>query len=268
MERQGLLVRDMEQSCLALEGREEDDLSFMQASSITYRIAVGPWCGRKVFTIQTLPPQHGQAGEGGATLLAKQDGFSLHAGVAARAHDRNKVERLCRYIARPAVSSERLSLTQDGKIRYALKTPYRDGTTHVVFDPLDFIARLAALVPKPRVNLTRFHGVFAPNSALRALVTGELKQRFKGKPASSGQGATCTASERERRGAMTWAKRLKRVFEIDVTQCSECQGRVKIIACIEDKEVVAKILKHLNLLAKPVDLLARPESRGPPMSLF
>ena len=142
-----------------------------------------------------------------------------------------------------------------------MKTPYRDGTTHVVFDPLDFIARLAALVPKPRVNLTRFHGVFAPNSALRTLVTGELKQRFKGS-----QGAAYTASER--RGAMTWAKRLKRVFEIDVTQCSECQGRVKIIACIEDKAVVAKILKHLNLLAKTVDLLARPESRGPPMSLY
>ncbi len=56
-------------------------------------------------------------------------------------------------------------------MRYQLKTPYRDGTTHVIFEPLDFIARLAALVPKPRVNLTRFHGVFAPNSRHRALVT-------------------------------------------------------------------------------------------------
>jgi len=45
-----------------------------------------------------------------------------------------------------------------------LKTPYRDGTTHVIFDPLDFIARLAALVPKPRVNLARFHGVFSPSN--------------------------------------------------------------------------------------------------------
>jgi len=52
-------------------------------------------------------------------------------------------------------------------IRYRLKTPYRDGTTHVIFEPLDFIARLAVLVPKPRVNLTRFHGVFAPNNSLR-----------------------------------------------------------------------------------------------------
>jgi hypothetical protein len=62
---------------------------------------------------------------------------------------------------RPAVSKKRLSLTSNGNIRYQLKTPYSDGTTHVIFEPLDFMARLAALVPKPRVNLTRFHGVFA-----------------------------------------------------------------------------------------------------------
>jgi len=49
-------------------------------------------------------------------------------------------------------------------VRYELKTPYRNGTTHVIFEPLDFIARLAALVPKPGVNRTRLHGVFAPNS--------------------------------------------------------------------------------------------------------
>ena len=63
-----------------------------------------------------------------------------------------------------AVSEKRLSLTANGNVCYQLKTPYRDGTTHVIFEPLDFIARLAALVPRPRVNLTRFHGVFAPNS--------------------------------------------------------------------------------------------------------
>lgn len=59
----------------------------------------------------------------------------------------------------PGGIRKRLSLTPNGNIRYRLKTPYRDGTTHVTFEPLDFIARLAALEPKPRVNLTRFHGV-------------------------------------------------------------------------------------------------------------
>ena len=65
---------------------------------------------------------------------------------------------------RTPVSEKRLSLTTQGKVRYELKTPYRDGTTHVIFEPVDFIARLTALVPKPRVNLTRYHGVFAPNN--------------------------------------------------------------------------------------------------------
>jgi hypothetical protein len=86
-------------------------------------------------------------------------------------------------------------------VRYTLKTPYRDGTTHVVFEPLDFIARLAALVPRPRVHLTRYHGVFAPHSGWRAQIT----------PAGRGRGApavdTRTLTERHR--AMTWAQRLK-----------------------------------------------------------
>ena len=98
-------------------------------------------------------------------------GFSLHAGVAAKADERKKLERLCRCISRPAVSEKRPSLSRGGKILYQLKTSYRDGTTHVIFESLDFIARLAALAPKPRVNLTRFHGVSAPNSRHRALVT-------------------------------------------------------------------------------------------------
>jgi len=128
---------------------------------------VGPQQGRKVFTLQTLPgidePCNGCASQAA--------GFSLRAGVAASAHQRDKLERLCRYITRPAVSDKRLSLTNQGQVRYELKTPYRDGTTHVIFEPVDFIAKLAALVPKPRVNLTPFQGVFAPNSKHRALVT-------------------------------------------------------------------------------------------------
>jgi hypothetical protein len=81
-------------------------------------------------------------------------------------------QRRCHPLASPAISEKRLSLTSNGNVRYQLKTPYRDGTTHVIFEPLDFIAQLAALVPKSRVNLTRFHGVFAPNSKYREPVDG------------------------------------------------------------------------------------------------
>jgi len=151
-------------------------------------------------------------------------GFSLHAGVAARADERKKLERLCRYISRPAVSEKRLSLTPNGNVRYQLKTPYRDGTTHVIFEPLDFIARLAALVPKPRVNLTRYHGVFAPNSKHRALVTKAA--RGKGaKPKISIEGQEQTPAQC--RSALTWAQRLKWVFGIEIESYRECGGAVR-----------------------------------------
>ena len=61
----------------------------------------------------------------------------------------------------PPVAVPGLPLSSTGKALYTLKTPYRDGTTQVAFDPVDFIARLGALIPKPRVSLTRYHGVLA-----------------------------------------------------------------------------------------------------------
>jgi hypothetical protein len=198
-------------------------------------------------------------------------GFSLHAGVAARADERQKLERLCRYISRPAVSEKRLSLTPNGNIRYQLKTPYRDGTTHVIFEPLDFIARLVALVPRPRVNLTRFHGVFAPNSKRRALVTPA--KRGKGnQPKTPDEPQDPTPAER--RAAMTldrvrgrlWVQRLKRVFNIDIETCTECGGSVKVIACIEDPVVIKKILTHLKAKAASMKSIQWPESRAPPQA--
>jgi len=126
-----------------------------------------------VFTLQTLPACDKPFDDG----VGKVAGFSLHAGVAARADQRQKLERLYRYISRPAIAEQRLSLTPNGNVRYSLKTPYRDGTRHVIFEPLDFMACLAALVPKPRVNVTRFHGVFAPNSQYRTRVTPAKRGR-------------------------------------------------------------------------------------------
>lgn len=93
-----------------------------------------------------------------------------------------------------------------------------------------FIVRLAALVPKPRVNLTRFHGVFAPNSKHRALVTPG--KRGKGRKTAE-EGCLQEKTIAERRKAMTWMQRLKRVFNIDIEKCERCGGHVKVVSCIE-----------------------------------
>ena len=90
-------------------------------------------------------------------------------------------------------------MTRNGRVRYELKTPWRNGTTHVLFEPLDFISRLVSLVPKPRVNLTRFHGVFAPNSKYRALVTPA--RRSKNRKCHSADEADQTPAEE--RASMT-----------------------------------------------------------------
>ena len=73
--------------------------------------------------------------------------MTVHANVATVARDRQRLERLARYVARPPVATERLSPLADGRLAYGLRHRWRDGTTHVVFEPLDFMAKLAALVP-------------------------------------------------------------------------------------------------------------------------
>jgi hypothetical protein len=145
-----------------------------------------------------------------------------------------------------------------------LKTPYRDGTTQVAFEPVDFIARLAALVPKPRVNLTRYHGVLAPNHRWRGLVT----------PAKRGKGAKRlpnkeVASPAERHAAMTWAQRLKRVFSVDIEVCGRCGGSVRIVACIEDQNIIDRILAHLESKEQNPPALPHlaPPTRAPPETL-
>jgi hypothetical protein len=123
------------------------------------------------------------------------------------------------------------------------------------------MARLAALVPRPRVNLTRYHGVFAPNSPHRAWVT----------KAGRGRGANRKVSEEgeedtpaARRSAMSWAQRLKRVFRVDVETCQACGGAVKIIASIEAPVVIQKILAHLEQATPVREVVQLPGPRAPP----
>ena len=124
-----------------------------------------------MFTRQTLP----DGAESSLDRSGKVGGLSLHAGVRVRVHQRCQARTVVPVHEPPGHLAEAFIAYSHGNVRYELKTPYRDGTTHVVFEPLDFIARLAALVPKPRVDRTRSHGAFAPNSKYRARLTPSKK---------------------------------------------------------------------------------------------
>jgi hypothetical protein len=121
--------------------------------------------------------------------------------------------RIKLHITRPALGHKRLRRTPAGAVVLQLKTPYRDGTTHLVMTPLEFLQRLAALVPRPRLHLIRFHAVLAPNAALRSqIVPSEADQALN---IVDADGDRSPASTRAR---MSWAQLLKRVFAIAYSQ--------------------------------------------------
>jgi hypothetical protein len=108
----------------------------------------------------TVPPS---SNRGPKPFTAARHGFSLNCAVACEVHERAKLERVCRYMARGPIAQEHLSLDGDGLVVLELKRAFSDGPTHVLFEPQDFTARLAALGPRPKAHLVRYHGVFAPS---------------------------------------------------------------------------------------------------------
>jgi hypothetical protein len=239
--------------------------SALYSSSIRGTVAAGPRTGRKVTRFGDRIAVEDIAVPAGPRCAAVS-GFSVHANVAVPARDRNRLERLCRYVARPPVATERLSLLPDGRVAYALKNPYRDGSTHVVFEPLDFVAKLAALVPPSRFNLVRYHGVLAPAARIRAQVIPEGAApdgvapahpgcRTPHPPAGRPEGSTAERN-RPRPRNYSWAELMRRVWEVDVLECPACRSRMRVLCSIHSIEAIRAILECLGL-----------PSRAPPISL-
>ena len=167
-------------------------------------------------------------------------GFSLHSGTRCDADQRKELERLCRYITRPAIANERLKRNAAGQVVLQLKSAYKDGSTQVVMSPLEFMQRLAALVPRPRLHLIRFQGVLAPHAKLRSQIIPAPAENATGHAADHVHALHSPAR-------MSWARLLKRVFDIDIEHCPNCGGSLKIIAAIEEPPVIVRILAHLGL---------------------
>jgi len=86
--------------------------------------------------------------------------------------------------------------------------------------------------------------VFAPRSPYRRLIIP--KQIGKVSDSASSDTKGDSENECEKRTKMSWAKRLKRVFDIEITVCEHCGGKVRINACIEDRATIDKILSHVR----------------------
>ena len=163
--------------------------------------------------------------------------------------DRDGLERLCRYGARSPISNSRLSLDPRGRVVLSLKRPLRDGRTELAFPPVEFLRRLATLIPPPRAHLTRYHGVFAPHHNFRAAVV----------PA-----AAVDETGRKPCRRFDWAALMKRVFAIDVFVCGACRGAMSMLAIIPEGDATRSILEHLGLPTQA----PHPRAHPPPDRLF
>ena len=257
LERQKIIIRDVDDGGFQIPIPDEDTLSKLQATSVTYRFATGKSKGKKAIVLRAATDNDHAATKG---LVAKNSGFSLHAGVATKSHERDRLERVCRYIARPAVSEERLSTDDHGNVIYRFKKPWDDGTTAMKLTPMEFMERLVALVPRPRVHLTRYHGVLGPHYKYRK----QIVPKPPAPPVLSLDQVDQVIGPQQlqmKRKNIPWARLLSRVFNIDVETCIKCGGKMKMIAAIEDPKVIRKILDHLGLPTKPPPLHP---ARGPP----
>jgi hypothetical protein len=240
---------------------EQPLLADLYAASVRSRIAMGDRAGLGVLRIGKLvDPEEGAFVAG--RRCAVIDGVSLHANVAVPEGDRRRLEKLCRYIARPPVSTERLSELPDGRLLYRLKRKWRDGTTHVIFERIELVEKLAAIVPPPRIHMVRYHGVFAPRAAGRRQVVPANRPD----DADSGTRATDACAHSPKRWT-AWATLMQRVFAVDVLECPRCGGKMKILATIHPPEASTAILESLGLAPRAPPLAPPAERCNLPIEL-
>jgi len=251
LQRTGHLPRDPHGDEGPQDEPDEPLLAQLGAASVQGRVALGRHSGRRLTRLgrrrEVLPLSIPDE------LCCDVEGFSLHAKILVEAHERERLEHLCRYVARPPIATERLSLAPDGKVIYRLRRHWRDGTAAIAFDPLTFIERLAALVPRPRCHQLTYHGVLAPAAPMRDLVV------------PTGRATTPGTTPHPSVPRLPWAELLKRVFAIDALTCPWCGGPRKLIALLTDGLVVRLILSHLGLPTEPLPLAP---ARAPPEPAF
>ncbi len=238
-------------------------LAGLAAASVAGRAALGPRAGARVrrrgeARATTEPPGLGPC-------HARRDGFDLHAGLCVPADQRDRLERIASYALRPPVAHDRLALTDDGQVQLTLRRPWADGTSQLLFEPVELLERLAALTPRPRINLILYYGVLAPRAAWRSLVVQFGTAVRPGRRAGSDDAADQDpgAAARPDGRDYHWAELMRRSMGLDVLACPRCGGRLTLIALIEDPVVIARFLRHLGL---PHTIPEARPARPPPLS--
>lgn len=231
-------------------GDPDDGQELVQAASLAGRVGLGRRAGRRTRRVITLGGREYTLPE----RCAISDGYNLHAAVSIGPKDPVGLERLVRYICRPALAKSRLERRADGMVVLNMKRAWSDGTRAIVFTPAEFVARLAALVPPPQKNMLLYHGVLGPNAALRSRVVPRPTSAQTKEPEEEPD--VLVRPERRakhRRRSRTWAELLMRVFGVEAWRCPHCWRPMVLRAVVIHPPATTKILRGLTR-----------SSRGPP----
>jgi hypothetical protein len=212
-----------------------------------------PSSGQRTRVLRTVAQEQPGAS---SKLVAEVDGVNVQAGARVDGADRTRLERLCRYIARPALALGRLSVRDDGRVVYRFKRAWSDGTSAVVFAPHDFLARLCALVPPPRFHMLRYHGVFAARASMRSEIVGSANSSDAAPAQLSlfkNQDLPCPREpERKTRSSRTpWPSLLRRVFAVDIARCPRCAATMRVLEVVTDPDAIARVLHRHGLGPRP-----------------
>ena len=214
------------------------------ASSISQTIAFGPRRGQPV---QRLRPAVGNCeswsnrfqSEITSPLCARYDGYTVHANRWIPQSDRKGLEKLISYAARGPLSEERLRDLPNGNVEVKLKTPWTNGTTHLIFTHSEFIEKLIALIPPSWFHMVRYFGMFVSNAKFRETILPGFDGKKK------------MPKQPKKKRSIKWADLLKRVFDIDVTKCQKCGGLLKLIDILMPSPELTQLLRQLHLDPDP-----------------
>jgi hypothetical protein len=175
--------------------------------------------------------------------------------VRVHGNDRAGRERLFRYCARPLFAAERLLWEPAAqRLRYRLPQPGHRGETVLLLTPLEFLDRIAQLIPPPRRHRHRYFGVLAPNSPWRQVVTARAGVAIENEGVSSPPDPSTGAAEEAptaHPARYLWAMLLARIYEIFPLTCNHCGGEVRLIAFVTEAVPIREVLEHLGEPTKP-----------------
>lgn len=218
-------------------------------------------------------------------LSWEHSGFSVVVGRQPGAHETRRIEEVGRYLARAPLPQDLPEVLLGGRVLIPTPPDPRTGATEIVLDPLEFIHRVAMQIPGRGQHLVRYYGAYSCRGRrAHARMDEEEEDEAQGDEAQdhtenpakaecrpNGESESAESEHAESESAesdflqsrrRSWARMIRRIFEVDPLLCPDCGGEMKVIAVLTDPEVVDRILRHIKAKQEKEQEQAPPAPRG------